>query len=184
MAWFEPTNQSELHLAQMKTRLRKKSETIQELAQDIKRTVRMAYPNASMEIREQLCKDCFVDALNDREIQWSIYQQSPKTMDETVQLAVKLEAFHKSTQRYSMPQRGLRMQHEEPEHNDYQVPNGASNTAVQEIANISDRLAKVEVKANEPQKPHNDHNQQNYRQNIKVNVGAVEKKVTGGVTAS
>ena len=46
-ARFEPINQTELYRAQIKGRLRKKSENVQELAQDIKRLVRRAYPQAS-----------------------------------------------------------------------------------------------------------------------------------------
>ncbi|MES9883163.1 MAG: C2HC-type zinc finger protein, partial [Sedimenticola sp.] len=161
-ARFEPTNQSELYRAQMKTRLRKKGETIQELAQDIKRTVRMAYPGASMEVREQLCRDCFVDALNDKEIQWSIYQQSPKTMDESVHLAVKLEAFHASTQRNSVPPRGLRMQHEEREQDMYQISDRGRNTSRPEIADIVDRLAKMEVRVSSQTKAPTNQTQSSY----------------------
>ena len=46
-ARYEPTNQTELYLAQIKGRLRKKSEKVQELATDIKRLVQRAYPQAT-----------------------------------------------------------------------------------------------------------------------------------------
>ena len=141
---FEPTNQTELYRAQMKSRLRRKSESVQELAQDVKRLVRMAYPSASLELREQLSRDCFVDALNDKELEWTVYQGKPKTVDEAVQLALEYEAFQKGKQRYSVPPRGLRMQHE--------LENCVSTCNQGDSPSINDlmgRLAKVEVRLNE-----------------------------------
>ena len=43
-ARFEPVNQTDLYRAQVKARLGNKSESVQELAQDIKRLIRRAYP--------------------------------------------------------------------------------------------------------------------------------------------
>ena len=76
-ARFEPTNQTELYWAQIKGRLRKKSETLQELAQDINRLVRRAYPQASSDLRDQIAKDCFIDSLNEHELEWFVYQGKP-----------------------------------------------------------------------------------------------------------
>ena len=67
-ARFEPVQQSELHRVTLKTRLRRENETLSELAQDVNRLVRLAYPAATNNVREQLSKDYFIDALNDHEI--------------------------------------------------------------------------------------------------------------------
>ena len=83
-ARFEPTNQTELYRAQIKGRLRKKSESVQELATDIKRLVRRAYPQASNDLKDQIARDCFIDCINDHELEWFVYQGKPKTVDEAM----------------------------------------------------------------------------------------------------
>ena len=60
---FQPSNQAELYRAQMKNKSRGKTQSLPELAQDIKRLTRLAYPTAPMEVREQLSRDCFMDSL-------------------------------------------------------------------------------------------------------------------------
>ena len=101
-ARFEPINQTELYRAQIKGRLRKKSESVQELAQDIKRLVRRAYPQASSYLRDQIARDCFMDALNEHELEWFVYQGKPKTVDEATQLALEYEAFQSGRKRSQM----------------------------------------------------------------------------------
>ena len=70
-ARFEPVQQSELHRVTLKTRLRCENETLS-LAQDVNRLVRLAYPSATVDVREQLSKDYFNDALNDHELEWAV----------------------------------------------------------------------------------------------------------------
>ena len=101
-ARFEPINQTELYRAQINGRLRKKSENVQELAQDIKRLVRRAYPQASSDLRDQIARDCFIDALNEHELEWFVYQGKPKTVDEATQLALEFEAFQSGRKRSQM----------------------------------------------------------------------------------
>ncbi|MES9884746.1 MAG: hypothetical protein ABW185_28200 [Sedimenticola sp.] len=90
---FEPENQAELHRAQLKNRVRNKGEALTELAQDIKRLTRMSYPQASPEIREQLAKEGFLDALCDTDLEWAVHQGKPNAVDEAVCLALEFEAF-------------------------------------------------------------------------------------------
>ena len=53
-ARFEPVQQSELYRAKIKSRIRRKGEPIVELAQDIRKLIRLAYPSATTQVREQL----------------------------------------------------------------------------------------------------------------------------------
>ena len=101
-ARFEPNNQTELYRAQIKGRLRKKSESVQELAQDIKRLVRRAYPQASSDLRDQIARDCFIDALNEHELEFFVYQGKPRSVDEATQLALEFEAFQSGRKRSHM----------------------------------------------------------------------------------
>lgn len=98
-ARFEPTNQTELYRAQIKGRLRKKSETVQELAQDINRLVRRAYLQASSELRDQIANDCFIDSLNEHQLEWFVYQGKPKSVNEATQLALEFEGFQAGRKR-------------------------------------------------------------------------------------
>ena len=92
-ARFEPVQQSELHRVKLKIRVRRKGETLPELAQDVKKLIRLAYPSATADIREQLSKDCFIDALNDPELEWTILQGKPNSVEHALKLALEYEAF-------------------------------------------------------------------------------------------
>jgi hypothetical protein len=124
---FGPGRQTELYRAQLKYRLRKKHEPINELAQDVKRLVRLAYPTAPVEVRDQLTRDSLLDALNDSELEWAVYQVKPKTVDDAIQLSIEYEAFQDSHKR-RFGKSDVRMQYETP--------------AIDEIRG---RIAKLEV---------------------------------------
>lgn len=72
---------------------------MQELAQDINRLVRRAYPQATSDLRDQIAKDCFIDSLNEHELEWFVYQGKPKSVDEATQLALEYEAFQAGRKR-------------------------------------------------------------------------------------
>ena len=92
-ARFEPVQQSELHRVTLKTRLRHDNETLPELAQDINRLVRLAYPRATVDVREQLAKDYFVDALNNHDLEWAVLRGKPESVENALKLALEYEAF-------------------------------------------------------------------------------------------
>ena len=74
---FEPQNQCGIYKAQLNERIRKREEGLLELAQDIKRLTRMAYPSAFIDVRDILSKDSFVEALNDADMELFICQEEP-----------------------------------------------------------------------------------------------------------
>ena len=90
---FGSQNQSELYRAQLKNRARQKDEGLPQLAQSIKRLAKMAYPNASFELRDTLARDHFIDALVDSDIRWGVYQSRPLSLDDAVKTAMEYEAF-------------------------------------------------------------------------------------------
>ena len=107
-ARFEPVQQSELHRVTLKTRLRCENETLTELAQDVNRLVRLAYPSTSVDVREQFSKDYFIDALNDHELEWAVLRGKPESVDNAMKLALECESFliwrrdkHASSQRFN-----------------------------------------------------------------------------------
>ena len=95
-ARFEPENQTQLYRALLKTRLRKTDESLPALAQDIRKLVRFSNPTAPADIRETLAKDCFLDALNDKEIELAVFQSQARGLHEALRVAVEFEAFRGS----------------------------------------------------------------------------------------
>lgn len=62
-------------------------------------------------MRDQLARDCFIDSLNDQEIEWAVHQERPRFVDDAVRLALEFEAFQNGCrQRMYQKQAGVRMQ--------------------------------------------------------------------------
>ena len=93
MSRFEPTNQSEVYRAQLKGRVRHRSEALTEMAQDIKRLVRLGYPSAGLDVREALALECFMDSLNDSRMELFVFQVKPARIEEALKAALEFEAF-------------------------------------------------------------------------------------------
>ena len=49
--------------------------------------------NEHIHKQHQIVRDCLIDANNDHELEWFVYQGKPKTVDEAMQLALEFEAF-------------------------------------------------------------------------------------------
>jgi hypothetical protein len=109
---FQPDNQAELYRAQMKNRLRKRSEPLTDLGHEIKRLVRLAYPGAPLEVREHLARDCFIDSLNNSEMEWAVFQGKPATVDDAMRFAMEFEAFQTGRKRRIDGKADVRMQQE------------------------------------------------------------------------
>lgn len=144
---FQPENQAEMYRAQMKSKLRGRTESIPVLGQDIKRLVRLAYPSAPREVKEQLARDCFIDSLNDADMEWAIFQAKAKNIDDAVQVALEYEAFQNGRRKHigNRPVRYLCK-------NDVDVTDRESYLTGQ-IGDISSRLAKIES-SDKPSKPY------------------------------
>ena len=96
---FKPENQSEVYRAQLKGRLRKRSEPLTELAQDVRKLAHKAYPTVPVSARDELAADAFIDALNDVEMEWFIRQGKSQSPDGVLRLALEYEAFQTGRQR-------------------------------------------------------------------------------------
>ena len=90
---FEPKDQREIYLAQLKGRRRKKQETIPELLQDIKKLTRRAFPSADETTRHQMAISSFISALDNERLELSVYQKDPKTVEEAAKAAMSIETF-------------------------------------------------------------------------------------------
>ena len=73
---FGTTHQTELNSVRP---LRKKEESLPELAEDVDHLTRLAYPGAAPEMIEVLAKDQFIDA-QDEDIRHCVRQNKPATL--------------------------------------------------------------------------------------------------------
>ena len=95
MKGFSPPNQSEMHMAQVDARIRKKDESLPELAQDVKRLIRLANLSATYH-------RAFWNALNDHNLEWTIVQSTTESIDEALHLALRYEANNMSNRKPSL----------------------------------------------------------------------------------
>jgi len=77
----------------LKARSRRRDETLAELAEDVERLVRLAYPEATEAMVEVLAKDQFVDALPEEDMRLRIRQNKPVMLRDALRLALELESY-------------------------------------------------------------------------------------------
>lgn len=90
---FGPGKRCEVYLAELRNRTRKPNESLQELAQSIRRTSALAYPDLTYDAQERLAKTHFIDAIDDREVRVAIFQGHPRDLDSAVKLALEIESY-------------------------------------------------------------------------------------------
>ena len=92
-ARFGNAHQTKLHKMKLRSRIRRREETLAELAEDIEYLTRLAYPDATPAMQESLAKDQFIDSLLEEDMRLKIRQSRPKSLRGAVELALELEAF-------------------------------------------------------------------------------------------
>ena len=74
------SDQQELHRTRFKSRLRRREESLQELAEDIERLARLAYPLAPDDMKDLLAKEQFIDAILDGDTRLRLKQSKPQSL--------------------------------------------------------------------------------------------------------
>ena len=77
------------------------------------RLVRKAYPSLSPEMKDKFAMDAFMDALNDSDLEWSVYQGHPKSLHDASKLAHEYEAFRMGRGKRSLQGGKIRFQRTE-----------------------------------------------------------------------
>lgn len=90
---FGSMNRAEIFKANLQTRVKRREESISELAQSIKKLTRQAYPNAPPSLIFTLASDHFIDALPDSDMRLRIREAQVKDIAEAEILALRLEAY-------------------------------------------------------------------------------------------
>lgn len=102
-AHFGPSARAELHMADLRNRVRRPNEPLRELAQAIQRLTALAYPELDRHARERMAKIHFSDALDDQEMRLRIFQTEPSTLEKAVTLAIEMETFRRVEARRGGP---------------------------------------------------------------------------------
>ena len=84
---------------ELRLRRRRSGESLATLHQDIRRLNVLAHPTFPSEARDVMACDYFVDALDDPEMALKVRQRVPKSLDDALHLALRLEAWAKDAQR-------------------------------------------------------------------------------------
>ena len=91
---------NELHAerfkAEIKVRRRRPKETLQQLYQDISKLVALAYLGSTPELSNHVAKEAFVEALGDPQLQLKVIEREPRTVEDALNIAVKMEAYQAS----------------------------------------------------------------------------------------
>ncbi|CAB4011553.1 Retrovirus-related Pol poly from transposon 412 [Paramuricea clavata] len=90
---FGTSHQTELSRMKFKNRIKQKDESLPEMAEDIERLCRLAYPDAPPTLRDVLARDQFVDALTDEDTRLRIKQERPKSLRKALEAGLELESF-------------------------------------------------------------------------------------------
>ena len=107
-ARFGNGHQAELNRMKLKNRVRKR-EGLTELAEDVEKLIRLAYPDADPAMMEVLGIDHFIDALQEEEMRLKVRQSCPKTLREAVQTSLELESFQLASRQRSRTVRGVKI---------------------------------------------------------------------------
>jgi len=88
--------QAERFKAELRARRRKPGEPLQQLYQEICRLVALAYPSSEVTLVHHVAKEAFITALDSRNLQLKLMEREPKTVEDALNLAIKLEAYDRS----------------------------------------------------------------------------------------
>lgn len=91
---LQPEQQRKIHKLTFNSRRRLKGETIIDLATNLRQLAVLAYSEKDSRFVEEEMVDQFIKALDTRELRVGVSQADPKTLDDAVKLALKLESIH------------------------------------------------------------------------------------------
>ena len=92
-ARFGTQLQAESFKVKLWTRRRAKDETLQDLYRDISRLIQLAHPGEGDKLVKYIGVESFINALNDRELEYEILKLKPADLEEAVSHAVRLEVL-------------------------------------------------------------------------------------------
>ncbi len=106
---FGSAHQTELNRSRLKSRTRRRDESLPELAEDIERLTRLAYPDAPESMVDVLARDQLVDALPDDDTRLRIRQSRPDSLRQALQVALELESHQLASRQRQKVVREVRL---------------------------------------------------------------------------
>ncbi|GBM33258.1 hypothetical protein AVEN_101605-1 [Araneus ventricosus] len=82
----------QFYRTELKTRRQKPGESLQELAADVERRMSLAYAECSLDVRESLAAQYFVDAIRDKDMQHSTRLMDARDLKSSLAYSMKYEA--------------------------------------------------------------------------------------------
>ena len=95
-ARFGNENQAERFRAEVRNRRRQKGESLQSLYNDLCRLLALAYPGPANPTSTIVGRDAFLDALNNQSLRVRVLEREPRTIEEALNVASRLEAYERS----------------------------------------------------------------------------------------
>ena len=77
----------------LRSRTRKSDESLQELAGDVERLARLAYPDATDDMLDIIVRDQFLDAFRNEDLRLRVRQSRPASANEALERALELESY-------------------------------------------------------------------------------------------
>ena len=105
---FGTNNQAERYRAELRARKRRPNELLQSLYHDIARLMSLAYPGQTGVMSEVVARDAFLEALDDPQLRIRILEREPKTLEDALHMACRLEALERGFRTDVPPERGSR----------------------------------------------------------------------------
>jgi len=102
----------------------KDEESLQELSQDVKRLVALAYPATDCMTKGILAKDSFIDALNKPALIMEIKKKEPSTLQDALTTALKLETVYRTMNDRREEVKPQRIRAVQPAQQEVQPPRG------------------------------------------------------------
>ena len=84
------------------------------LGEEIKHLVRLAYPDASVDMLDILAKDQFIDTLPDEDIRLRLRQNKPGTLQQALEEALELESIYLANNQRSKNVREVQLESPTP----------------------------------------------------------------------
>ncbi|KAJ8020963.1 Retroviral-like aspartic protease 1 [Holothuria leucospilota] len=106
---FGHEHQSPLFRAQLTMRTRQRGESVQQLAQAIRKLVNGAYPFLESKARDDIALEHFRNALDDMELQRAVFMSKPQSLTQAVSIAAEMESFQRAQLHHT--RRGSNIRH-------------------------------------------------------------------------
>jgi len=93
---FGTSNEEERYRSKLRSRRRRRGESLQSVYRDVRRLMALAFPGQSGSLWEIMARDAFVDALPDPNLRCRILERDPSTLEQALKVASRLEALSRS----------------------------------------------------------------------------------------